>query len=205
MSQAALVAERGATLLDALERHLPSSREHADATASYAFSIAAELGADRPGAEVVREAARLHEVGIVYLPVALLTRPRHLLDAEEAALVASHHANGARLAEGAAIPERPCRWIGTAGERFDGGGPLGMVGDEIPLEARIIRVACACDIVARHPAGPGSGAGGCDDRRASGGGGRRARPVGGRGDLGGRRPGHRLSLVTRPAAAADPQ
>jgi HD-GYP domain-containing protein (c-di-GMP phosphodiesterase class II) len=145
VSQAALVAERGATLLDALERHLPSSREHADATASYAFSIAAELGADRPGAEVVREAARLHEVGIVYLPEALLTRPRHLLDAEEAALVASHHANGARLAEGAAIPERPCRWIGTAGERFDGGGPLGMVGDEIPLEARIIRVACACD------------------------------------------------------------
>lgn len=155
MSQAALVAERGATLLDALERHLPGSREHADGTASYAFSIAAELGADRPGAEVVREAARLHEVGIVYLPAALLTRPRHLLSPEEAALVASHPANGARLAEGAAIPDRPCRWIGTAGERFDGGGPLGMVGDEIPLEARIIRVACACDALLATLPDPG--------------------------------------------------
>jgi hypothetical protein len=36
----------GATLLDALESHSPGSRDHADATASYGFAAAVELGLD---------------------------------------------------------------------------------------------------------------------------------------------------------------
>jgi HD-GYP domain-containing protein (c-di-GMP phosphodiesterase class II) len=157
VNEAALVAERGATLLDALERHLPGSREHADGTASYAFSTAAELGADRRRAELVREAARLHEVGLVYLPAAVLARPRDLRSADEAALVATHFAFGAQLAQGAGIPDPACRWIGAAGERFDGAGGRGLARDEIPLEARIIRVACACDSLLATRADPGPG------------------------------------------------
>lgn len=171
MSLAALLRERGETLLDALERHLPGSREHADGTASYAFSTAAELGADRPSAEIVREAARLHEVGMVYLPAAVLAQSRDLLGDAEAALVASHPAYGARLAAGAAIPDRACRWIAAAGERFDGAGGLGLAGDEIPLEARIIRVACACDaLLATLPdAGPQRAQVAIGELRAAGG------------------------------------
>lgn len=142
---ATLVRARGEVLLDGLERHLPGSRGHADGTASYAFAVAVELGADRAGAEMVRETARLHEVGMVYLPAQLLARPRELLNAGEATLVASHPAYGARLAAGAAVPDQACGWIGAAGERFDGAGALGMAADEIPPAARVIRVACACD------------------------------------------------------------
>jgi HD-GYP domain-containing protein (c-di-GMP phosphodiesterase class II) len=155
VSAAALVEERGAVLLDALERHLPGSREHADAVAGYAFAIAAELGLDRGGAELVREAARLHEVGVVYVPAALLARPPERLSPAEAALVASHPAYGARLAEGAAVPEPVPEWIAAAAERFDGTGPLGLAGDRIPLQGRIIRVACACDSLLARPARPG--------------------------------------------------
>ena len=43
---AALTRERGAPLLEALERHSPGAREHAEATASYAFVVAGR-GRDR--------------------------------------------------------------------------------------------------------------------------------------------------------------
>ena len=38
-----------------------------------------------------------------------------------------------------------CDWIRATAERFDGRGPGGLAGERIPLEARIVRVACACD------------------------------------------------------------
>lgn len=155
VSLATLVRARGATLLDALERHLPGSRDHADGTASYAFAVSAALNADRPRAEIVREAARLHEIGKVYLPVGVLARPREELSPQEAALLDSHPAYGARLAAGAAIPDQACGWIGAAGERFDGAGPGGLAGERIPLEARIIRVACACDSLLAARGSPG--------------------------------------------------
>ncbi|MGH2963840.1 MAG: HD-GYP domain-containing protein [Solirubrobacterales bacterium] len=150
----ALVAKaRGETLLEGLERHLPGSRRHADGTASYAFAVAVELGADRARAELVREAARLHDVGKVYLPTTLLAKPREELDMTEEALVDSHPAYGATLAIGAGIPEQACEWIGSAGERFDGSGGLGLAGERIPVEARVIRVGCACDaLLSRRPA-----------------------------------------------------
>jgi HD-GYP domain-containing protein (c-di-GMP phosphodiesterase class II) len=157
-------------LLDGLERHLPGSRDHADGTASYAFAVAVELGANRTGAELVREAARLHEVGMVYLPAHLPARPQRLLSPGEAALVGSHPAYGARLAAGAAVPDQACKWIGAAGERFDGAGALGMAADEIPLEARIIRVACACDsLLASLPDPQERGRSAISELRAAGG------------------------------------
>jgi HD-GYP domain-containing protein (c-di-GMP phosphodiesterase class II) len=146
-SFATLVRDRGATLLDALERHVPGSREHADGTASYAFAAAAELGASRLRAELVREAARLHEIGMVYLPAEVLARPRTELGPQEAVLADSHPAYGAQLARGAAIPEQACEWIGAAGARLGGVLP----GEEVPLEARMIRVACACDSLLAKP------------------------------------------------------
>jgi HD-GYP domain-containing protein (c-di-GMP phosphodiesterase class II) len=155
VSLATLVRVRGATLLDALERHLPGSLDHADGTAAYAFAVSAELNPDRAHAEIVREAARLHEIGMVYLPAGVLGRPREELSPQEAGLLDSHPAYGALLAAGAAIPDQACGWIGAAGERFDGTGAWGLAGERIPLEARMIRVACACDSLLAARLSPG--------------------------------------------------
>jgi HD-GYP domain-containing protein (c-di-GMP phosphodiesterase class II) len=150
---AAVAQARGEALLDGLERHLPGSRRHADGTASYALAIAVELGADRASAELAREAARLHDVGKVYIPAAVLAGRREELGSQELTLLDSHPAYGATLAIGAGVPERACEWIGAAGERFDGSGGHGWAGDSIPLESRIIRVACECDtLLSRRPA-----------------------------------------------------
>jgi HD-GYP domain-containing protein (c-di-GMP phosphodiesterase class II) len=156
---AELVRRAGATLLDALENHRPGARDHADATASYGFAAAVELGFEREHAEAVRETARLHEVGMIYVPAAILATAPQELHAEGRALVEAHPAYGAELARGAGVPARACEWIRAIGERFDGRGPAGLAGERVPLQARIIRVACACDtaLTSPHPATPPGG------------------------------------------------
>jgi HD-GYP domain-containing protein (c-di-GMP phosphodiesterase class II) len=145
--RADIVATLGATLIDALEQHLPGTRQHADATGAYAFAAAAELGLGRDRSELVREAARLHDVGMVYVPANLLRRPVHEHDAADRALLASHIEAGSRLGRGAGLPEDVCAWMLATRERWDGGGPAGLASESIPIEARIIRVACAADLM----------------------------------------------------------
>jgi HD-GYP domain-containing protein (c-di-GMP phosphodiesterase class II) len=147
-----LVRQRGAALLDGLERHLPGSREHAEATASYALIAAADLGYEAPRAELLREAAKLHEIGKVYLPVAILAKPISELSVTERAGLDRHFLAGAQLAAGAGIPTEVCAWIRAAGERYDGAGPARLAADAIPSEARVIHAACVCDELLRAPA-----------------------------------------------------
>lgn len=148
-----LVRRRGADLLEALETRLPGARRHADSSASWALAIAVELGLDRERALSVREAARLHAIGMLYLPAELLGRPEWELSAEELGRYDEQAEAAGRLAAGAEIPAAPAAWLAHWRERFDGRGKLGLVGGAIPLESRIIRVACAFDAVltgARH-------------------------------------------------------
>jgi HD-GYP domain-containing protein (c-di-GMP phosphodiesterase class II) len=148
---AELARARGATLIDALEGHRPGSRDHAEATASYAFAAAVELGFEREHAEAVRETARLHEVGMIYVPGAVLAASPEQRSAEGRTQIAAHPGYGAELALGAGVPRQVCDWIGATAERFDGRGPGGLAGERIPLEARIVRVACACDSALTTP------------------------------------------------------
>jgi putative nucleotidyltransferase with HDIG domain len=140
---AAFVAARGGPLLDALDAHTPGARRHGDGTASYAFAAAAWLGLAREHAELVRETARLHEVGKLYVPAELFARPPEQLDPAERKLVESHPEAGAKLARGAGLPESVCQWIESVAESFDGAGREGLAGEAIPVEARITRVGCA--------------------------------------------------------------
>jgi HD-GYP domain-containing protein (c-di-GMP phosphodiesterase class II) len=149
---AAEVRLRGQPLIEALEKHLPGAREHANGTGSYAFIAAAGLGFDRAHAELVREAARLHDVGKVYVPAEVLGRPEAELSPDQAAQVANRFEAGATLARGAGIPETVCVWLLRLREHFDGTGPTGIGGEAIPVESRIIKAACVCDSAMSDPA-----------------------------------------------------
>jgi HD-GYP domain-containing protein (c-di-GMP phosphodiesterase class II) len=152
-----LVRMRGAPLIEALDRHLPGSREHAEATASYAFATAVELRFDRSRSELVREAAKLHDVGKLYVPARLLTEdPASLSDADRAQLDGESEA-AYHIAQGAGIAANVSDWIRRAGRRFDGAGNEGPAEEAIPIESRIIRAACACDsVLARSDAAAGA-------------------------------------------------
>lgn len=146
-SVATLIRLRGAPLLDALERHLPGSREHAEATGSYAFAAAVGLGLGRGAAELCRETAKLHDIGMVYVPREVAFAPYESLDPEQREAFDGHFEAGARLALGAAVPDDACGWLLQIRERFDGRGPDGLAGTAIPVASRIARAACACDLV----------------------------------------------------------
>jgi HD-GYP domain-containing protein (c-di-GMP phosphodiesterase class II) len=148
---AAVVRERGAPLLDALEERLPGGLEHAEATASYAFAAAAGLGLARDLCEAIREAARLHDVGRLYVPTKLLSTPPGELSSTDLQTVTRQFEWGYRLAVGAGISEPVSQWIRWAGERFDGTGPSGIAGEDIEVASRVIRAACTCDLLLAAP------------------------------------------------------
>ena len=156
-STAELVRERGAALLDGLEEHDPGARAHATATATYAFLTALELGTGRARATVIREAARLHAVGKLYLPKSLLGRPREELDLADRYRASSHEEAGAAVIAGAGIDAPVPTWVRLAGERFDGSGPGRVPAAQIPLESRIIRAACVSARALAEQADQGSG------------------------------------------------
>ena len=143
---------RGEPLLEALERHLPGARAHADSTATYAFAAAAELGFDRDRCELAREAVRLHGVGQVYVSPAVLQTPAAKRGMRERREFDAHYEAGYRLARGAGIPEEACDWLLRQRESFDGSGPEGLAGEAIPVESRLMRATCAFHAAVTDPA-----------------------------------------------------
>jgi HD-GYP domain-containing protein (c-di-GMP phosphodiesterase class II) len=158
LSLVALIRMRGAPLIDALDAHFPGSREAGEGAAAYAFAAAVELGLMRSSAELIREAAKLHDIGRVYVPAEILAKPAWSRTPQEGAQVEAHHEWGAQLARGAGIPDRVCEWIRLGAERWDGGGPTRLAREAIPLQARISRAGYAC-YAALTEGGGGAGAG----------------------------------------------
>lgn len=149
---AALVRERGEPLLEALEAHLPGALDHAEASGSYAFAAAVVgLGMTRGQGELCRETARLHDIGMVYVPGAIARTPFAELSDEQRATFDAHYEAGARLALGAGIPDDVCGWLLQIRERYDGQGPEGLGDDAIPVASRVARAACACDLSLAAP------------------------------------------------------
>jgi HD-GYP domain-containing protein (c-di-GMP phosphodiesterase class II) len=148
--------ERDEILLGALADRLPGAREHADATAAYAFATAVQLGLDRHECMLVRVAGRLHEVGKLYVARELLATPAERLSPAQSEELARHAAAGYKLALGTGVPRRACEWILQSEERFDGGDdPTHPGGAEIPLGSRIVATACEYDRLARAHADGG--------------------------------------------------
>jgi len=105
------------------------------------------LGMSPIEADVIGASAFFHDVGKLELAPGILTKNGPLTP-DERALIAHHCEIGARLLHGeAATSSRVAQNIALwHHQRYDGGGyPGGLVGDEIPLEARIVAVADVYD------------------------------------------------------------
>ena len=86
----------------------------------------------------------LHDIGLIYVPAEIASKPAAERDAQEAETWATQYDAAYQLARGAGIPEYACSWLLHVGERYDGTGSERMGGDRIPLESRLTRAACAC-------------------------------------------------------------
>jgi two-component system cell cycle response regulator len=129
-------------LLQALFEREPGLRLHVQSVAEAAASVGAALGLGGEALEELRLAARLHDVGKLAIPDAVLQKPGPL-DVEEWAFIKEHTVIGERILAAAPTWKRVATIVRATHERWDGAGyPDGLAGEAIPLAARIIAV---CD------------------------------------------------------------
>lgn len=140
--QAAEAARRrGDPLLAALARKVPGAQSRAEIAEQIARELIRDAGLSEEENALIPEAARLFEVGKLYLDREIAGRgPLELAPADRRALDA-HPEHGRAVARGAGFPDRACAWILHQRERWDGNGPAGLAGTDIPAGARVIAVA----------------------------------------------------------------
>jgi putative nucleotidyltransferase with HDIG domain len=137
---------------------LQSPVEHHAAVARWAAAVAEALGLDRQSQLDCYWAGRLHDLGKIQLPEALLIRTGPL-DEAESLLVRRHTRAGANLLRLLPDTERIAGIVDEHHERVDGQGyPAGLVSADIRIEARIVAVCDAyAAMVAEHRHEPQAG------------------------------------------------
>jgi diguanylate cyclase (GGDEF)-like protein len=116
------------------------TRDHSENVAAYALALGQALGLDRERVVSLRRAALLHDIGKVAVAEGILSKPTMLTDAEYTEVKLHSVVGGTMLAH--AGLEEEASWVRHHHERVDGRGyPDGLIGTDIPLEARIIFVA----------------------------------------------------------------
>ena len=154
-----LLDETVHSLSSAVEKRDPYTAGHQQRVAQLACAIAAEFGgmaAER--LKGIWTGALLHDIGKIYVPAELLTRPGHLSEIEFR-LIESHVEFGYEILKDIEFQSPVPLIVRQHHERLDGSGyPAGLKGDEILLEAQIVAVADVVEAMSSHrPYRPGKG------------------------------------------------
>jgi diguanylate cyclase (GGDEF)-like protein len=127
-------------LAETVDLRFSGSARHSETVGRYAEMMARELGLSEQRAARVQLAGRLHDIGKVGVPDSILGKPAKLTE-EEFAIIERHPELGAQILEHPSLADVR-GWVRAHHERPDGRGyPLGLSGEEIAIEARILAVA----------------------------------------------------------------
>jgi putative nucleotidyltransferase with HDIG domain len=133
-------------LVKAIETRDPYTSGHSVRVATLAQLIARDLGLSSATVRTIETAALLHDVGKIDPSFAdVLQKPFDLSDGERA-LIQTHAAKGASMLQSLrSVNPQVVKAVLHHHERYDGNGyPDGIVGEDIPIAARIIML---CDSV----------------------------------------------------------
>jgi putative nucleotidyltransferase with HDIG domain len=140
------------TLAQAVETKEPYTSGHHKRVADLARTIAMEMGLSDEALEGIRTAGILHDIGKIPLPEGMLNKPEKL-SAVEFQQVKTHSQTGYDILNNTEFPWPVARIVWQHHERMDGSGyPLGLKGDEILLEARVLAVADVVEAMCSHRA-----------------------------------------------------
>ena len=128
--------------MQALHESEPDLSHHMREVAALSHAVGRRLNLSNEALDELTRAAELHDVGKMAIPDAVWNRPGPLGE-KDLELVRQHTIVAERILNVAPPMRGVARLVRASHERYDGEGyPDRLVGDEIPLGARIITV---CD------------------------------------------------------------
>lgn len=139
--------EMVARLRLACEAHDPGISQHLDRVSRYACDIGRLVGLSDLQLVELRHATPLHDLGKIALPIELLNKVGRLTH-EEMKTIKTHTVIGHRIMDGSTWSVMQCaaRIALSHHECWDGSGyPHNLIGEAIPLDARIVAVADVYD------------------------------------------------------------
>lgn len=128
----------------------PYTAGHQRRVGILSYEIAKVMGLDEDICDGVRLAGAIHDIGKIYVPAEILSKPG-LISENELNIIKSHPQVGHDILRNIEFPWPIAKIILQHHERIDGSGyPLGLKGDKILIEAKIIGVADVVEAMASH-------------------------------------------------------
>lgn len=142
------------TMIQVIERMLeirdPYTVNHQQRVADLARAIAREMGFSVDRIDGLRLAGLIHDIGKIAIPAEILTKPTRLSDVE-LLLIKAHPRVGYDLIKSIDMPWPVAMTVLQHHERLDGSGyPMGISGNEILPEAKILGVADVIEAMSSH-------------------------------------------------------
>jgi diguanylate cyclase (GGDEF)-like protein/putative nucleotidyltransferase with HDIG domain len=144
-----LLKERSTAAMESLSATVDArdsyTAGHSRRVQQLALAIGREMGLSQAELDLLGHAALFHDIGKLAIPDAILLKPASLTEGEWE-LMQRHADEGARIIDRLGFLNDAVPAIRHHHERWDGSGyPDRLVGEDIPLGARIIHVADALD------------------------------------------------------------
>ena len=109
--------------------------------------IAKEMKLTQNQIDKIQLLSKFHDIGKVGIPDSILKKPG-VLTGEEWEIMKTHSSIGERIANESNELKEISYYILTHQEKWDGSGyPLGLKGEEIPVESRILAIADTFDAI----------------------------------------------------------
>jgi len=133
------------TLVKVLEYYDFYTRGHSVNVSEYGVKIAKVMGFSEEQLDEILVCGLVHDIGKILIPVDLLNK-RTPLSVEEFNVIKKHSQYGYDMLMEAKYLKNIAKIVLHHHERWDGNGyPLGLGGDDIPIESQILMVADAWD------------------------------------------------------------
>jgi PAS domain S-box-containing protein len=137
-------------MISVVETRDPYTAGHQIRVADLARTIATEMGLSKEKIENIRIASSIHDIGKLFIPAEILSKPAKLSEMEFA-LIKEHTYKGYEILLKAKSPWPLAETVYQHHERMDGSGyPRNLKGEEILIEARILAVADVVEAMASH-------------------------------------------------------
>ncbi|MHB9155408.1 MAG: HD-GYP domain-containing protein, partial [Endomicrobiales bacterium] len=128
----------------------PYTAGHQKRVAKLAAAIARENGLPDEQVDGIHMAAVIHDIGKIYVPSEILSKPGKLTDIEFG-MIKTHPKVSYDILKMVEFPWPIAKIVIQHHERINGSGyPLGLAGEDIMVEAKILSVADVVEAVAFH-------------------------------------------------------